>query len=237
MNYFNYFTEIEDTFIRRRGKHLLLSPIDWALIETWKERGVPLHVALNGIERAFDSYYSKPRHRTVKTLLYCQEEVEAQYAEWVESQIGATNDNVDGSPEPSIELPFPRNEILNHLDSVREELIEIHRRRAKEDALGEALLRVATRLQELKEDFASAIKPNAEKLETSLTQLEDVLHQALIASLSSVEIDTAHSEVASQLHSYKNRMDQSTYELTLSNMLSKTLRERHSIPRLSLFYI
>src|SRR5947209_18200166 len=88
-NYFNYFTEIEEAFIRRRGRHLLLSPMDWALIESWKEMGVPLHVALRGIERAFDSYESRPRHRSVKSLMYCQEEVEAQFAEWLESQRGA----------------------------------------------------------------------------------------------------------------------------------------------------
>ena len=89
MNYFNYFTEIEETFIRRRGRHLYLSPVDWALIESWKEMGVPLHVALRGIERAFDSYEARPRHRSVKSLMYCQEEVEAQFAEWLESQRGA----------------------------------------------------------------------------------------------------------------------------------------------------
>src|ERR687884_204513 len=53
LNYFNYFTEIEDAFIRRRGKHLLVSPLDWSLMESWKEMGVPLHVVLRGIERAF----------------------------------------------------------------------------------------------------------------------------------------------------------------------------------------
>src|SRR5919112_4398791 len=89
LNYFNYFTEIEDAFVRRRGRHLLLSPMDWALIESWKEMGVPLHVALRGIEQAFDSFESKPRRRSVKSLLYCQEEVEAQFAEWRESQTGA----------------------------------------------------------------------------------------------------------------------------------------------------
>src|SRR5437868_13709842 len=89
MNYFNYFTEIEDTFIRRRGKHLLLSPMDWALIESWKQKGVPLHVALRGIEQAFDSFEARPRRRSVKSLLYCEEEVEAQYAEWRERQQGA----------------------------------------------------------------------------------------------------------------------------------------------------
>src|SRR5919206_3859489 len=82
LNYFNYYTEIEDAFIRRRGKHLLVSTLDWALIESWKRMGVPLHVALRGIEKAFDSYESRPRKRTVKSLMYCQEEVEAQFHEW-----------------------------------------------------------------------------------------------------------------------------------------------------------
>src|SRR5437764_13585520 len=87
LNYFSYFSEIEDTFIRRRGKHLMLSPIDWALIESWKERGVPLHVALRGIEHAFDSYDAKKQKRTVKTFLYCQEDVEAQYDKVLESLV------------------------------------------------------------------------------------------------------------------------------------------------------
>ena len=66
--------------------------MDWALIESWKEMGIPLRIVLRGIERAFDSWESKPRKRSVKTLLYCQEEVEAQYAEWLESRVGATSD-------------------------------------------------------------------------------------------------------------------------------------------------
>ena len=70
MNYFNYFTEIEDTFVRRRGKHLFLSPMDWALMETWKQQGIPLHIVLRGIEKSFDSFESRPRKRTVKSLLY-----------------------------------------------------------------------------------------------------------------------------------------------------------------------
>src|ERR671933_2818936 len=89
LNYFNYYSEIEDAFIRRRGKHLLVSPLDWSLMESWKEMGVPLHVVLRGIERAFDSYEARPRNRSVKSLFYCQEEVEAQFAEWLESRRGA----------------------------------------------------------------------------------------------------------------------------------------------------
>src|ERR671932_2711330 len=136
MNYFNYFTEIEDTFIRRRGRSLLLSPMDWALIESWKEMGIPLHVALRGIERAFDSYEARPRKRSVKSLFYCQEEVEAQFAEWLQSRHGAATteagaaaegggevaekggtavDGKDGAAQDCPGLPFPRAVIAAHL--------------------------------------------------------------------------------------------------------------------------
>src|SRR5437763_15347918 len=111
MNYFYYFTEIEDTFIRRRGRHLHLSPLDWSLMESWKEMGVPLHVALRGIERAFDSYESKPRKRSVKSLFYCQEEVEAQFAEWQDAHVGAggeskNNDHALSYSEANASLPY-----------------------------------------------------------------------------------------------------------------------------------
>ena len=56
MNYFNYFTEIETRFQQRRGSLLMLSTLDWALIETWREAGVPLEAVLRGIDAAFDKH-------------------------------------------------------------------------------------------------------------------------------------------------------------------------------------
>jgi len=123
LNYFSYFSELEDTFIRRRGKHLMLSPIDWAMIESWKERGVPLHVAVRGIEHAFDSYEAKKQKRTVKTLLYCQEEVEAQYAEWLESRVGSHDDQRDSLDDSK--SPFPRATVSAHLERSLEELTKL----------------------------------------------------------------------------------------------------------------
>jgi hypothetical protein len=156
-NYFNYFTEIEDAFVRRRGKHLLLSPMDWALIESWKEMNVPLHIVLRGIEKAFDSWEAKPRKRSVKSLLYCQEEVEAQYAEWSESRVGAASDE----GEPAIQragedegLPFPRRDIVGYLERGRASLLNAKAQRETEDDLAETIARVIGLLEELEKDFA-----------------------------------------------------------------------------------
>jgi len=249
LNYFNYFTEIEDAFIRRRGRHLLLSPMDWALIESWKEMGVPLHVALRGIEKSFDSYESKPRKRTVKTLFYCQEEVEAQFAEWVESQTGAHAPAAESGAaggaadvkddEGGRGLPFPRAVIAAHLADCAAGLARALEKRsaAGADALTEALARSAARLAELAEDFERAARPDAELLESSLTDLESLIDRALGASLSDEEVGAARAAAAEQLRPYKARMERATYEQTLDNLLAKSLREAAGVPRLSLFYL
>lgn len=247
MNYFNYFTEIEDTFVRRRGKHVLLSPLDWALIEGWKEQGVPLHIALNGIERAFDSYESKPRKRSVKSLLYCQEEVEAQYAEWLESQVGAQGEgplNGDGATlapaaGDDAQLPFPRADILAHLRGSRSRLLQIceQRKKTRPDGLCDTLTRAATHLKSLEKDFAQARRPQTEQLEISLASLEKMLNEALRSTAGAEELAASRAAVAEQLQPYRSRMERATYEQTFDNLLLKRLRDQYELPRLSLFYL
>ncbi len=243
MNYFNYFTEIEDTFVRRRGRSLLLSPMDWALMDSWKQMGVPLHVALRGVEKAFDSYESKPRKRSVKTLFYCQEEVEAQYAEWLESQLGANGDGatdesaVEKEQDADARLPFPRASILEHLARARASLLKISVERKQKDKFSDVIARAAARLLELENDFARAARPDAETLEVDLTNLEKSLDEALVHSISQDELDKAREDTFEQLKPYRQRMEQATYQQTFDNLLMKRLREQNDVPRLSLFYI
>ena len=252
LNYFNYFPEIEEAFIRRRGKHLLVSPLDWSLMESWKAMGIPLHVVLRGIEKSFDSYEARPRNRSVKTLFYCQEEVEAQFAEWVESQTGAQRDASAGGGDtpagkkdvPAADdargLPFPRAVIAAHLSAGREGLgraLERRRARGGEDAVCEALARAGARLEELAADFGRAARPDAELLEASLTDLEGLIDRALRASLDGGALAEARAEAAGQLKPYRARMERATYEQTLDTLLAKSLREAAGVPRLSLFYL
>src|SRR5215813_1567759 len=100
MNYFNYFTEIEEEFVKRRGSHMLVSPLDWTLIETWKRRGIPLHIVLRGINSSFDGYDQRlNRGRKVNSLFFCQQEVEALFQEYAESRVGAVHNDGNGAPQ------------------------------------------------------------------------------------------------------------------------------------------
>ena len=240
MNYFSYFSEIEDTFIRRRGKHLMLSPIDWALIEGWKERGVPLHVVVRAIEHAFDSHESKKQKRTVKTLLYCQEEVEAQYAEWLESRVGGhEEEGAESKQADESKSAFPRDAVLVHLGRSLTNLNHLfeERRRSKDDELSETLARAVTLLSEIKDDYASAAHPDARKLEDSLTGIERLLDDAIRGTASDSELESANAAIDLQMKPYKRHMDKAAFEQTHQNLLRKSLRDHFGVPRLSLFFL
>src|SRR5260370_15824067 len=100
-NYFNYFTEIEERFQQRRGSLLMLSTLDWALIETWREAGIPLEAVLRGIDNAFDKHDAKAlrfsrRTRKVNGLAWCAQSV-------MEAGAQAMEASVCGSPAAAAE--------------------------------------------------------------------------------------------------------------------------------------
>ena len=238
LNYFNYFTEIEETFIRRRGRNLLLSPLDWALIENWQEREIPLYIILRAIETVFDTAEKRPdKKRAIKSLSYCKEEIEAQFAEWAEMQTGKPLQELQSdeqnlsveAEDPGGEL-FSKNAIADHLNNVYAEL-----ERAKVNSKGdlqETYDRVLNRLVELQKDI-----PSAEKLEESLEKLDALIDESLLSSGSGEKLSVLKQEIEKNLAEYKAKMEQEVYERTFNLMLIKRLREEAEIPRLSLFYI
>jgi hypothetical protein len=223
LNYYNYFTEIEETFVRRRARHLLLSPIDWAMIEGWRDRGIPLHIVIRAIENVFDGYDKNPGPRSIKGLLYCKEEVEAQFLEWSATQAGKSN---EGSNEGSIE--FSPERIVEHIDSVIEQL-----QGSKNPDLSEPIERAVSRLRQLAIDHANDL----EKADQSLSDVENLLEHALLTRLDKARLADAEKEVAAQLRPFKQQMDAEAYDQTSRVMLLKRLREDEGIPRLSLFYL
>jgi hypothetical protein len=232
LNYFNYFTEIEDAFVRRRGKHLFLSPMDWALMETWKQQGIPLHIVLRGVEKSFDSFEARPRKRTIKSLLYCQEEVEAQYAEWIEARVGSSTSVPEIDPDKT---PFSVAAITEHLMRCRSSLVALASSRPEDD-LSEALARAAALLAEIENDFAGDATLDTRKLEDSLTGLERMLNDAML-SVVNTALDEVKKEIRDQLKPYRALMETAVYNQTFNNLLLKRLREQFGVPRLSLFYV
>ncbi len=224
MNYYNYFTEIEDTFIRRRGKNLFLSPLDWALIETWQDRGIPLHIVIRAIESVFDVYDKQPAGtRSIKSLFYCREEIEVQYAEWMRSQAGkSAGAATDGDAAFSVDA------IREHISEASEKLksIEI-------TSLQEEIGRVVARLDELNANLGD----DFEQIDGTLGDIEKLLDRGLQSNWEKEHLKRLEKEIAGQLRDYKASMEPDAYKQTFDLMLLKRLREEAGVPRLGLFYL
>ncbi|MDI1240423.1 MAG: hypothetical protein PSX80_00715 [bacterium] len=222
LNYFNYFTEIEETFIRRRAKNLFLSPLDWALMETWQEGGIPLHLVIRAIEQVFDNFDRNPGPRSIKGLVFCREEVEAQYEEWLKAQAGKPSETLTSS------TPFTVGEISEHLQGLA---VSLRLNSAFE--LAEDIDRACVRLVEI----ADNINDNLEQVDLSLKDVESLLDEALLSKSDRGRFAILKKETDKELRPYKPKMPPEAYKSTHRLMLLKRLREQENIPRLSLFYL
>ena len=243
MNYFNYFTEVENEFVKRRGSHMLVSPLDWALIESWKQRGIPLHVVLRGINTSFDSYEKRAhRGRRINTLFFCQQEVEALYLEYTEARIGSTfrpgtNGNGNGNGHGAEAAPFAKVRLVEFLRERQRALISLSQNHTDDWPLAESFARTAARLQQLLDEVQTAAHIDTEALEQDLTIIEELILDGLKQSLGAEGLVALEREAHNQLRTFREKMGKEIYEQTVDNYIARRLREQHQVPRLSLFYL
>jgi hypothetical protein len=243
-NYFNYFTEIEEHYQRRRGTTLLLSTLDWALIETWKNAGVPLEAVLRGIDEAFDKYDQRPsKTRKVNSLAYCSQAVLTAAEDMKEAAVGATA----AAREPG----FDGAQIASFLRENAERLektkltrhTQTHGRRAVApggDALSIAPLaeEAAATLRALAQEIESSKKlPHLEDLERRLTVLEEKLFAFLMATTPDDDLVEVRAQADRDIAPYRRNMTTAQVEQLHRQYVRKRLLERTGMPRLSLFYM
>jgi hypothetical protein len=248
LNYFNYFTEVEEEFVRRRGKPLLISPMDWALVESWKNAGIPLHIVLRAINQAFDGYDARaPKHRKVNSILYCEQQVESTFAEYRLAQVGG-DPAPTGSAEPGQvgqsessdkQEAFPKDVLSAFLSRCDAELAIAASRAATSGlrALENAIDRGRTRLKEIISEVEGSPRVNAEALERDLDGIDRIVLEGVREGLGEEEMKSLRAEAQSHLRSYRKKMDKAIYEQTVQNFISRRLRELNNIPRMSLFYL
>ncbi len=229
-NYFNYFTEIEEHFQRRRGSLLLLSTIDWALIETWREAGIPLAAVVKGIDTAFDKFdarKSKARVRRVNGLAYCAQEVISAVEEMHEAAVGAA----PARPSPADQAAdrgFEQERIAAHLEAAAQQL-----RAAPQSG---PLAEIADRLQAVAGEVKGK-RPQLEELEQSLTVLEEKFFAILLTTTPEDVLLALRQQAVAELAPYRSRMPAMQIRQVEQQFLHKRLLEKFNLPRLSLFYM
>lgn len=237
-NYFNYFTEIEDRFLRRRGGGLLLSTLDWALIETWKDAGIPLEAVLRGIDEAFDRYDQRPsKTKKVNSLAYCSQLVLVAAEDMKEAAVGAASGDSVSQPkssasqgfEPSVVVPFLRRNA---------DLLEAAKLPDGGGVSGRSVAQEAAKtLRQLAEEIEAKPSARLEDLERRLTVLEEKLFAALLTAASDEEIVHLRAQADRELTPYRRKMPAAQIDQLLKQFIQKKLLEKCSLPRLSLFYM
>jgi hypothetical protein len=238
-NYFQYFTEVEEHFQRRRGTLLIGSPLDWDQIEIWKNAGIPLEAVLRGIDSAFDKYEQRKsnRHQKINSLLWCAQAVLSAAEAMKEAAVGASA----GQPasgksgagqgfEPETIAAFLRRnaDLLDAAKLPRSAGISVHSIAAES----------AATLRKLAQETNSKNSVSKlEDLERYLTVLEEKLFAALLAATPDQEIVTVRAQADRELAPYRRKMAAAQIEQLQKQYVHKRLLEKYSLPRLSLFYM
>lgn len=221
LNYFNYFTEVEEHFQRARGTGLfLLSPLDWALIELWKDSGVPLQAVFGGIDAAFEKWRSrKSKIRMVNSLAYCSQAV----LEKAQLMAGAA----PARPASQAEAPFKIEELRSFLGGCAVEL----------RSLGEAAYEeIAVSLDGIASE-AETHFGDLEDLERRLTSLEDKMIAVARSRQSEEESLESRRALDAELRPYRGKMSAPQLAMLEAQYLERRLLETSGLPRLSLFYL
>jgi hypothetical protein len=233
-NYFNYFTEIEEYFWKKRGAHLLVSPLDWAIMETWQKAGVPLQAALKGIDRAFESYQRSRRGagKPLKSLAYCTDAVLDAVQEQQEAAAGAQPR--DGS-EPR--EPFARGELRDYFERNANLLRSAAgRQEGPQQKLAGFLRETADKVLSVASLLDIPGTLDMEDLERRLTILDEKIHATLLTHASEELMLKIRREVDSQLAAYRRKMKAQQLALVEKQYSQKRLLDEYQLPRLSLYY-
>jgi hypothetical protein len=232
-NYFNYFTEIEERYLQRRGGGLLLSTLDWALIETWKDAGIPLAAVLRGIDAAFDRYDQRPtKTKRINSLAYCSQEVLAAAEDMKEAAVGAATDQP--STKSRSAEGFEPETVAGFL---RQNAEELEKATILENVSRSAVLQAAKTLRDLASQATNQSALRLEDLERRLTVLEEKLFAVLLASTPDDEIVSIRTQADRDLAPYRSKMSAAQIDQLHKQYVHKRLIEKHHLPRLSLFYM
>ncbi|HUG44498.1 MAG TPA: hypothetical protein VMN76_09690 [Acidobacteriota bacterium] len=218
-NYFNYFTEIEEYFVRKRGRNLLISPLDWCLIELWKENGIPLHVVLRGIDRSFEAA-AKRSKSAPRTLFYCHPAVLEAWEEHREAKVGKSSESAGGEVN--------QENVLDYLNRLIDAL---------KPCDGDDLMGVRNRLQGIAKECSAGRFIAEAELERELAEAGSRVAQVLLEKLDGQAVQQLRKEVDKEVRRYRKRLSDEMYERLRRNYLERKVRSRFQLPDFSLMEV
>ena len=218
---------MEEYFVRKRGRNLLISPLDWCLVELWRDTGIPLHIVLRGIERSFEST-ARRQKSSPNTLFYCHQAILEAFQEYQDAMVGASEDEeVEGVLDVS-EATAQREAILGYLKDLEKRL------QGRED---EVFQRAGQRIAALSSEVSVAATINYQEIDRDLAEMGSVLASALKEDMGLAKVRELGLEVRKELKVYRKRLSKEMYQRLEENYLNRQILGHYDLPEFNLLGI
>jgi hypothetical protein len=235
-NYFNYFTEIEEHFQKRRGKAALFSPLDWSLMESFQQAGIPVEVVLRGVDRAFDKFEQRRnRLRQINSLAYCTQAIVAEHERQNESTVGKTKEPGMSEADNAKDRENLSRLIGEAIERLKSAIVQLQRKPL--DSPVEVLEHVRSSLLDIQREVSGQERLDYENLELRLGTMEEKIFASFIATLSDEALLALRSQVSHEISRHKRGLKAEHLAMLERKMLIRRIFDQFRVPRLSLFYL
>jgi hypothetical protein len=228
-----YLEEVEKYFIQKRERAASLSPIDWPIVKSWEERGIPLEVVFKGIDTAFARFREKKdsEEEVIRSLAYCQYDVENCWQTYQEMVLGKPiSESQKARP-----LQTEQEKIRQHLNKLITQLTELSEMPAYQQ-ISEALHQTIFALDSLRSQIQKAsLTFDSAQVHGQLKELEEQLILTIRKTLPDTQIEHLFMQAEQKLVRYKEDMNSHIYQETLQAVIHRELRDLFSLPAFDFF--
>ena len=230
----DYCRQIETYLCQKNDGHLVrvVGP-SFDIVSGWAERGVPLKVALQGIDRYFERYYRKgPRRRPVK-IDFCDADVLDVFDEWRKA-IGQSSVDRHQLPVADGQSSIRTHPSLPaHLERVVMRLTAARVRGALGPAFDELIDRVARELDAARAKAGGLRGDARQTLIDRLAALDAELLERAQAAVDDATRGAIEQEADEELSAFRAEMTAEAFARARAAATARLVRERFGLPTIA----
>jgi hypothetical protein len=218
--------------------------MDWGLISAWKDAGIPLEVALRGIDIAMDGFFSRQQRASSKisSLCYCHDSVMEEYESYLESRVGESRPDPDTEPGSggTPNTPAERNEsetkeTVDYIAGIIEDIKTLAAKQDPGSSILEGLMRVEERLEKMVLPPGPGKDIDLEAMERDLGMADAVLMETMLTVVPDEETAEWEKEAKAELKVYRKKLPKEMYLKIRENFIRGKVHQKFDIREFSLF--
>jgi hypothetical protein len=228
----DYCRDLENYLCRKNDGHLIriVGPA-FEQVCGWAARGIPLKLAMRGIDRYVQRYYAKGARRRPVRIEFCEADVLDVFDEWRRSVGVSGGAGEVGEAGRAGEAGGARSSLPAHLERVIARLTTL---RAGDDRSLDPMLENAVPELDMARAKAKTVRGDErEALIERLRHLDAALIDALRAQCDDNTLRQFAAEADEELKPFRVRMPADAYQQAHRACVDRLLRERANLPTIS----